>query len=84
MHNNSRAQSGRIDVALTTFTMAETHDDERRGVFSPSAMVEGGGDDDEAVRNQNRLFASRAATSGCCDCWHESLRASLPRDQSCL
>eukprot|EP00980_Cylindrotheca_fusiformis_P001057 scaffold291_cov92-Cylindrotheca_fusiformis.AAC.4 len=63
--------------------MTGTHDNEKRRLFSKGAMIEGD-DDDEAVRNQNRLFASRAATSGCCDCRSEFLRTSLPQDQRCL
>eukprot|EP00980_Cylindrotheca_fusiformis_P012514 scaffold3074_cov108-Cylindrotheca_fusiformis.AAC.1 len=58
--------------------MTHTHDDQRIGLFWRGAMVEAN-NDDEAVRYQNALFISRAA-SGCCDRLHEPLRTLLPWD----
>eukprot|EP00980_Cylindrotheca_fusiformis_P001060 scaffold291_cov92-Cylindrotheca_fusiformis.AAC.7 len=54
--------------------MTLTHDDQSRG---PCAMIYGD-DDDETVRNHNKIFISSAPTSGCCDCRDESLQISMP------
>eukprot|EP00980_Cylindrotheca_fusiformis_P012516 scaffold3074_cov108-Cylindrotheca_fusiformis.AAC.3 len=63
------------------FTMTESYDDQRRGLFSPGVMVKCN-DDDEALRNQNRILIPRAAaTSGCCNYRHDSFRTSLPWNQ---